>query len=789
MKILLLAIRSLFRFRSYTLVHILGLALSLACVIIISRYIYSEATTDHFNKKHEQLYLSLRHRGNGELPPILCTTDNVLMKKNYINPLDIPEIEKRTSFVSLSDVEISVDEKKFNAHVLATDTLFLQLLDYPVLEGDRTRLLADPKEAVITDKFAQKLFGKENPVGRNIEYNGNILTVRGVTGKTKTQSSLDFDLLISKELQWRWPPVNYYSIARAFPGASTARINEKLKANYNADDNNSFLFQVIPLDKLYMDKTVDKGQNTFRQGNTDSLKILSFVAVLLLLIGVFNFIHISSVVIIKRNRELGMKKVFGARPAQLFVQLYAENMVLTAISLFLSWMIIEITNPLQINLFGISPVVGSSFNAILSLGLLVGLPLVITLYPFFNYSFRQTIRSLQGTVPEKSKMGTRSVFLIIQYGITCCLIISSLFFIKQLHFMLNADLGYRTKDIIKVWFMRPSSQMSYGLEDQKRSDEISFKVQNAIKASPLFQSFSYGLSPYEMPADQSNKQNMRIPGGEWQEVLHVKVYNSFFDVYEIPVSKDRLPENEHEILMNETAGKLFRKGGQSPAELEMESYDGINSYLIKGFIPEFQVVHLSQRNQPVVITTKDVKDELFWPGKLMASIVPGQRQEAIRFLKELHARTVGGEFEYTFVEDEISAMYEKDRLATRIYSVFAVISILISSMGLFSLSLFDIQQRYKEIVIRKINGATTGVIIKLLLRKYYRLLGLSFIIATPVSWLVITRYMEHFANKAPLSWWLFAVAFLLTGGISLFTLIWQIRKAAGTNPAIAIKTE
>ena len=144
-------------------------------------------------KKHEQLYLSLRHRGNGELPPVLCTTDNVLLKKNYINPLDIPEIEKRTSFVSLNDVEINIDEKKFNAHVLATDTLFLQLLDYPVLEGDRARLLADPKEAVITSRFAQKLFGKENPVGKNIEYNGNILTIKGITGKTETQSSLNFD--------------------------------------------------------------------------------------------------------------------------------------------------------------------------------------------------------------------------------------------------------------------------------------------------------------------------------------------------------------------------------------------------------------------------------------------------------------------------------------------------------------------------------------------------------------------------------------------------------------------
>ena len=189
------------------------------------------------------------------------------------------------------------------------------------------------------------------------------------------------------------------------------------------------------------------------------------------------------------------------------------------------------------------------------------------------------------------------------------------------------------------------------------------------------------------------------------------------------------------------------------------------------------------------MTFKDIEDELFWPGKLMASIVPGRRPEAIKLLKELHDKTIGGEFEYTFVEDEISAMYEKDRLVARIYSVFTLISILISSMGLFSLSLFDIQQRYKEIAIRKVNGATTGAIMNLLLRKYYKLLGFSFLIATPLSWLAITRYLENFANKAPLSWWIFAIAFLITAGISLLTLIWQIRKAARTNPAKAIKTE
>ena len=149
----------------------------------------------------------------------------------------------------------------------------------------------------------------------------------------------------------------------------------------------------------------------------------------------------------------------------------------------------------------------------------------------------------------------------------------------------------------------------------------------------------------------------------------------------------------------------------------------------------------------------------------------------------------GGSFEYSFIEDEHKALYQKDRQLTVVYSVFALIAILISSLGLFSLSLFDVQQRYREIAIRKVNGATTSVVMRMLLIKYYKLLGIAFLIASPIAWLAINRYLEDFAHKAPVSWWIFAVALLITAGISLATLIWQIRKAARTNPAEAIKAE
>jgi len=217
MKIILLALRSLIRFRLYSAINIMGLALSLACVIIISRYVYSELTTDHFASNHERLFLSVRHWNNNEKVPTLLTTQNIMMRKDYKNPLDIPEIEKHTSFVSLKDVTIEVENKGFSAHVLATDSVFLQILDFPVLKGDQTKLLKDPKGAVLSESFAKKLFKNQDPIGKIINYNGQLLTIQGITGNVETKSSLSFDLLISRALQWRWPPVNYYSIALAVP--------------------------------------------------------------------------------------------------------------------------------------------------------------------------------------------------------------------------------------------------------------------------------------------------------------------------------------------------------------------------------------------------------------------------------------------------------------------------------------------------------------------------------------------------------------------------------------------
>ena len=173
----------------------------------------------------------------------------------------------------------------------------------------------------------------------------------------------------------------------------------------------------------------------------------------------------------------------------------------------------------------------------------------------------------------------------------------------------------------------------------------------------------------------------------------------------------------------------------------------------------------------------------------MAAIAPGRTQDAIEFLRNLHDETVGGEFSYSFVEDEIREMYKEDKKIATVFSIFTFIAIFISALGLFSMSLFDIQQRRKEIAIRKINGATVMDIIRLLLKKYFMSLLVSFVIAAPVAVFAINRYLEDFANKAPVSWWLFAIAIVTTAAISLLTLVYQTQKAANQNPADVVKSE
>lgn len=800
MKILLLAIRPLLRFRNYTFINITGLALSLACVIIISRYVYSELSTDHFYPDLDRIYTTIEDSDKRPGERVFTAVYNPNNEKAFVSILEHPAVECSTMLRPDENISFWYKEKEYPSQTLIADSNCFKIINYPLIAGTNT--LSKPDEAVITEGYAKKIFGKDEALGKQLKLSiGNTVTVAGIVGPPSTASSLEFDLVISDRLADHWSRMGIH-LVRLYPNTDYKQVNSQHNNFMNMEKwGQSIRYQLFPLSDVYFSKN-DITNYHFRTGNFTYIWVLSIVAAMILLVGLFNFINIYSVIVLRRGREFGMKKVFGAASKMIFGQLFIENMLMAGFALFCGWIIVEATQPLVRNLLEINAVTNSLFDLLLSVGILFILPAFTSLIPFIRYNYSAPITSLGSVNRSGGSVISRKLFLAAQYIITFSLVICSLFFIKQLQFMLNVDPGIRTKDIIQTQFLKYNSTERYTNKEEwekerAKKQRITDELKQKMDASPLFQHWTYGDSPV---GKGEGHFKFKSPNSEFKSVALMFVSPAWMKLFNIELTEGEMIDKEddipldYNIYISESAKKLLDINDIKTTEIQPEQRLWFNTgsdmsknppYRILGTFKDFNVSHMGMQNAPAVLHPSGGWHE----ESLIASIVPGRRQEAIQFLKSLHDELIGGNFEYSFIEDEYRALYQEDVQITWVYSIFALIAILISSLGLFSLSLFDVQQRYREIAIRKVNGATTVVVMRMLLQKYYRLLGIAFLIATPISWLAIKRYLEDFAHKAPISWWIFVVALIVTGGISLATLIWQIRKAAETNPANAIKSE
>ena len=787
MKIILLAIRPLMRFRTYTFINVFGLALSLACVIIISRYVYSELQTDRFYPDLERIYTTTYE--DDKHPGMLryAGVSNPNNEKSFSSILEHPGVECATSIRKEDEISCWYNDKEYTSQTLIADSNFFKIARYPLIVGTNT--LKNPEDAVITEQYARKIFGKETALGKQLRLSmEKTVTIAGVIGTPVTASSLAFDIVISEQLAHSWRRMSN-NLVRLHPHADYKQINKQYNQFMRMDLwNYSVRYQLHPFSDVYFNKTIDNF--FFRTGNFTYIWILSLVAFMILLVGIFNFVNIYSVVVLRRGREFGMKKVFGAGAKMMFAQLYIENLLMAAIAILLGWVLIEITNPLVHNQLGIIPVSNTRFDLLLTGLILFILPLFTSLIPFIRYNYAAPITSLRSVNSNGGSIVSRKLFLLIQYIITFTLVICSLFFIKQLRFMLDTDPGISESTNDRM------SREAWE-EKRKKEDRIVDVIKQRLDASPLIEHWTYGDSPI---GRRSRGFKFKLPNNEFKDFTVMFVSPAWMQLFEIEVTEgeainlQKEAKLDYELYISESGKKLLGITEIRSAEMQPEnrlwfSSDGDMSknppYHIIGTIKDFNANHLAEKANPMIL----LPSGSWYEAPLLVSVVSGRKQEAIQFLKKLHDELIGGSFEYTFIEDQHKELYQKDLHITLIYSVFTLIAILISSLGLFSLSLFDVQQRYREIAIRKVNGATTIVVMRMLLQKYYMLLGIAFLIAAPISWLAINRYLEDFAHKAPVSWWIFAVALLITAGISLATLIWQIRKAAETDPAKAMKAE
>lgn len=795
MKIILLAIRTLLRFRLYTVINILGLALSLACCILIFRYVYSEMTTDHFIPDVDRVCYTVMEDEISHQK----TFFGLLPEYGYTpNPLEDPAVEISSTLYLRPGDPVTLNNKIYNVASLATDTNYLKIVPIPILKSSKNKLLDNPKDAVITENLAQLLFGKEEPIGKQITTSmGEIVTIVAVMGKPATRFSMPFDLLISNE------SANYRkyqvpnSLVKLHKGNSAASVNKKYKPFRKvANFPNRIRICFYPLQELYFDQEVITYQDNRLQGNYMHILILSAIALLIMLIGLFNFINVYTVLIQKRAREFGMKKVFGANIRQVAIQLYTENVCMTTVALLLAWVFIEIGITAAETYLMIQSSSYLLFDLVVSVSILLLLPFITAIYPFIRYNYSAPVQSLNMIGRSGASTVSRKIFLCLQYIITLSLTVISIYSIRQLNFMLTTDPGYQTENIIKVSPIKAPNGGNMGMWN--KYNQITTQLARNLKNNPLLiKQYSFCPSPISHPG-QNNWGH--IPGGERKKIGSKMSNESYFRMLGIEAIEGRLwndsidNELDLSVIINESAKKELGISDIDKTPVIMDHLllysslmegEPVPRYKIIGVIKDFSTRHLSKGYEPIIFFNYEGSPQ----SGLLISIQPDKKQEAINYIQELYHESCGDEFHYSFLKDEVLSVYDEDKQLVRIASFFAAIAILISSMGLFSLSLFDIQQRFHEISIRKINGATASTIRNMLFFNYGKLYGMACLVALPLAWLAITLYMEHFVYKVNLTWWIFAIAILLTGGISFFTLTWQIRKAARTNPVEIIRSE
>ena len=734
------AIRFLLRAKSYTVINLIGLSLSLACCIILLRYIHRELTVDTHANDLSTIIVPLRDiDGNvypGENPG----------NKDY--SVDEKYIEDRCKLVVEENSTIISNDVAYKTNLMAADTTFFHFFNYRVLEGNLS--LDSPHGVILTEDYAMRLFGKESPVGKNIYFDGKMLTVSGVIEQPVCKTTFNFDVLVSKKLRPNWGKLNI-ELIRVNSGFDIRKQNDKsnvyrLQTRNNLSGNMQTRYKYISWKDFYFESSISKKYDSiFIFGNKEYILVLSGVVVLLFLVGLLNFVNLYSVVMQKRRKVYGVKKVFGLSVGGLFTEMWMENFLLFACAVFLSWCIVETSSGLWEGLFSEKiPVTG--FDWYLSLGLLI----------------------------------------------------LSLYFQRHFDFLINSSHGYQTDDILVAQLYNHNRIFNNITHQQLKEryrciDEVGNKLNECSFIECWMNSSTTVWKG--IPTRIINNSD------EMFELQAKYVSADFFDLWGLRIVDGILPDNindvsENVIVLNQSAMKLLGYTSLENASVrstsaltvymknngEIGEY-GVNMTPVSAVVQDYYMGHLTEGIKPMIfiVGAKDAE------GDVLIRVKKDREKEVIDYLRKVEEEVYNSEdFSCKWADDIVAEMYQEDKRTAQIYTVFSYIAIVISCLGLLGISLFDIRRRYREIAIRKVNGAKPKDLYIILGKSYLLNLVLAFVVAAPVSWIVIYYYTASFVEKVPVTFGLFVIPLFIVLILSMLTLYYQINKAAHINPAEVI---
>jgi putative ABC transport system permease protein len=798
---LTIGFRSLVKNKVFYFVNIFGLSIGLACCMLIGAYVYSELTYDTYPEHAKDIYrVELHLLENGSWTDYSCVDFGV--GPGISNAY--PEVVSFTRVSKWFQPYLHYKEAVFKEKNLAVvDFNFLQFFSLPLVSGNDRTALTEPNSIVITKAFAQKYFGSEDPIGKvlNAGSQGE-LKVTGLIDKVPEQSHFHFDAFLSgstfKGRRESWSNIGDFTYLRLsensnpqelqnkFPGLVMKHVVPEIQQDMGTTLEeaqkavNTFVFSLQPLSKIHLySHTSDE---LAANGDIKYIYIFGALAIFILLLACVNFINLSTATSASRAREVGIRKVMGSVRIQLIYQFLIESIMVAGSALLFAYGIVPSVLPFFDELTGKTISYGMFLEPMTLLFIIAGVVMVgITagIYPSFFLSSFNTIKVLKGnTLVSSGKRDLlRSGLVVFQFAISTAFIVATLVVYLQLSFIQNKNLGYDKDQVLVI----QDTQMLKG-------NEKTFKEQLLTDSRVISASIAS-----QIPGQNDSDGTQAFPKGKENEGnmgMHINIYHIDYEylatlgmklIHGRNLSQD-FPSDSTGIVMNETGAVEF--GWTPESAIGKSIVARQREYRVVGVVKDFNFASVHQKIAPLVMMLSSNS------GSTLVKLNPTDIQDFLKDVKDQWAAfNPGTPFTYSFLDDQFAKLYFAEERTGKIFTTFAIIALMIAGLGLFALSKFSTVQRTREIGIRKALGATAQEILVMLSKQFLVLVLIAFLISVPIITWSMNRWLEGFAYRVDIAWWVFLVAGVVSFTIAFFSVCFQAVKAAVANPVNSLRSE
>jgi putative ABC transport system permease protein len=797
------SLRSFKRQRSYIIINVLGLSIGIACSLFIALYVLNEISYDKFNTKKDRIYRVILNAnvGGGEM--------NIYANPAVLGPTLLKEFPEVDGFLRMNNPgirEIKCNNQIFTEdHVVEADSSFFNFFSIPVLKGNKYNLLNAPHQVVLSESIAKKLFGKENPIDKTLKIGTDTIefVVSGVMADVPENSHFQANIISSfmtnpESNDQIWFSASFSTYLLLKPNSTYKTVQDKLPELVDThlapeiqkylgislkdfiSKGNKYKFYLQNLKEIHLDPSI---QQQFKEaGNPKYLKILGTLAIFIVIIAAINFMNLSTAQASRRAKEVGIKKVGGSTRGMLVMQFLTESFMLAFISLILALIIIKVALPYFNNLIS-AKLSANLFSGWYTIPILILFTMLVGFlsgsYPALYLSSFNPYEVLKGGIKTSMKNGIiRKVLVVFQFAISILLIVGTIIMYRQIKYMQNKDLGFNKDQILVI-----------DKPDDLKTKILSFK--ETIKGIPGVLNI---VSSSAVPGRNNRTAGCRMEGAKNESFdLETNYIDyDYLETYGIKLVAGRsfsksFGSDVQACLLNETAVKKMGITNLEATRITKPGDPTGSDYLqVIGEVKNFNFKSLHSQIDPYLFC---LRTDAYYGGYLSVKLSGQNIPETIKTIESKWKEFTGKPLNYYFVDKDFEQMYISEKQNARMAVIFSILAIFIASLGLFGLTSFTVEQRTKEIGVRKAMGSTVTGIYTVISKEIIILTLVSALIAWPIIYFVAEKWLQSFYYKMPLSAFSFIAGLVIAMGIAVITISYRILRAASVNVAQSLKHE